>query len=314
METLKIGTRASKLAMWQAQWVKDTLRKKGWEGEIELVPISTKGDKILDAPLAEIGGKGLFIKEIEDALLRSEVDLAVHSMKDLPTRLVEGLTVAAIPAREDPRDVLVAKDNTILKHLPPEALVGTSSLRRQSQILHHFPTFHIVQIRGNVETRLRRIEGQDGLNAVIVAAAGLNRLGLYDRVTEYLPTDICLPAIAQGALGIEIREDNDRVRDIVESLDDPATSIAVSTERAFLNRLGGTCQVPIAGYAEIRDTTLVLDGMVASLNGAEMIRDTVVGSPDDPDELGIRLAEQLLAEGAAEILEEILARVEECPE
>jgi hydroxymethylbilane synthase len=235
-------------------------------------------------------------------------------MKDMPTRLVDGLTIAAITVREDPRDVLVAKGNNILKHLPAEALVGTSSLRRQSQILHHFPGFHIVQIRGNVETRLRRIEGPDSLDAVIVAAAGLNRLGLYDRVTEYLPTDICLPAIAQGALGIEIREDNDRVRTLVEPLNDPATCIAVSAERAFLNRLGGTCQVPIAGYAEIRDTTLVLVGMVASINGAEMIRDTVVGSPEDPDELGIRLAEQLLAEGAAKILDEILARLEESPQ
>lgn len=307
MDTLKIGTRASKLAMWQAQWVKDTLRKNGWTGEIELIPINTKGDKILDSPLAKIGGKGLFVKEIEDSLIREEIDLAVHSMKDVPTKLVDGLTIGAVTAREDPRDALVSKDNNILRHLPEDAMVGTSSLRRQSQILHHFPRFQIVQIRGNVETRLRRIEGNEGLDAVIVAAAGLNRLGLYDRVTEYLPMDICLPAIGQGALGIEIREADKRIKDIIRDLDDPNTATAIRAERAFLTRLGGSCQVPIAGFAEVKGAEIFFEGMVASLDGARMIRDRVSAQPKDAHKLGVRLAEQLMAEGAAEILDELMA-------
>jgi hydroxymethylbilane synthase len=308
MDTLKIGTRASKLAMWQAQWVKDTLRKNGWTGEIELIPIKTKGDKILDSPLAKIGGKGLFVKEIEESLIHDEIDLAVHSMKDVPTKLVDGLTIGAVTAREDPRDALVSKDNNILRHLPEDAMVGTSSLRRQSQILHHFPRFQIVQIRGNVETRLRRIEGNEGLDAVIVAAAGLNRLGLYDRVTEYLPMDICLPAIGQGALGIEIREDDQRIKDIIRDLDDPNTATAIRAERAFLIRLGGSCQVPIAGFAEVKGAEIFFEGMVASLDGARMIRDKVSAQPKDAHKLGVRLAEQLMAEGAAEILDELLAQ------
>ena len=308
MDTLKIGTRASKLAMWQAQWVKDTLRKNGWTGEIELIPIKTKGDKILDSPLAKIGGKGLFVKEIEESLIRKEIDLAVHSMKDVPTKLVDGLIIGAVTAREDPRDALVSKQNKILKHLPEGAMVGTSSLRRQSQVLHHFPNFQIVQIRGNVETRLRRIEGKEGLDAVIVAAAGLNRLGLYDRVTEYLPMDICLPAIGQGALGIEIREDDQRIKDIIRDLDDPNTATAIRAERAFLTRLGGSCQVPIAGFAEVKGPELFFEGMVASLDGARMIRDKISAQPKDAHKLGVRLAEQLMAEGAAEILDELLAQ------
>jgi len=307
MDTLKIGTRASKLAMWQAQWVKDTLRKNGWPGEIELVPIKTKGDKILDSPLAKIGGKGLFVKEIEESLIRKEIDLAVHSMKDVPTKLVDGLIIGAVTAREDPRDALVSKDNRILRHLPEDAVLGTSSLRRQSQILHHFPNFQIVQIRGNVETRLRRIQGKEGLDAVIVAAAGLNRLGLYDRVTEYLPMDICLPAIGQGALGIEIRDDDQRIKDIIRDIDHPNTAIAIKAERAFLTRLGGSCQVPIAGFAEVKGSELFFEGMVASLDGSRMIRDKISAQPKDAHKLGVQLAEQLMAEGAAEILDELMA-------
>ncbi|MGA1841272.1 MAG: hydroxymethylbilane synthase [bacterium] len=307
-DTLKIGTRGSKLAMWQAQWVKDSLRKNGWTGEIELVTIHTKGDKILDSPLAKVGGKGLFVKEIEEALIRNEIDLAVHSMKDVPTKLIEGLIIGAVTAREDPRDVLVSKEERILKHLPDDAVVGTSSLRRQSQILHHFPRFQIVQIRGNVETRLRRIEGTDGLDAVIVAAAGLNRLGLYNKVTEYLPAEICLPAIGQGALGIEVREEDSRVKALVQALNDPNTSTAIAAERAFLNRLGGSCQIPIAGFAGIQGNELLLEGMVASLDGVRMIRDKISGTEKNAKELGIRLAEQLLAEGAAEVLDEIISK------
>ena len=306
MDTLKIGTRASKLAMWQAQWVKDSLRKNGWNKEIELVPIRTKGDKILDSPLAKIGGKGLFVKEIEEALIRNEIDMAVHSMKDVPTKLVDGLTIGAVTDREDPRDALVSRDNMILKHLPKDAMVGTSSLRRQSQILHHFPGFQIIQIRGNVETRLRRIEGPEGLNAVIVAAAGLNRLGLYDRVTEYLPPEICLPAIGQGAMGIEIREDDKRIKAVIQPINDHRTNISVMAERAFLHRLGGSCQIPIAGFAEVKGDEVVLEGMVASLDGARMIRDKLSAPIEEAQKLGIELAEQLLVEGASKILDDIM--------
>jgi hydroxymethylbilane synthase len=307
-DTVKIGTRASKLAMWQAQWVKDSLRRNGWTGEIELVTIRTKGDKILDSPLAKVGGKGLFVKEIEEALIRNEIDLAVHSMKDVPTKLIEGLIIGAVTVREDPRDALVSKEDKILKHLPKDAVIGTSSLRRQAQILHNFPDFQIVQIRGNVETRLRRIKGSDGLDAVIVAAAGLNRLGLYNRVTEYLPFETCLPAIGQGALGVEVREEDNRIKDLVQALNDPNTSTAIDAERAFLNRLGGSCQIPIAGFAEIQGSELVLEGMVASLDGVRVIMDKLSGPEKNAKELGIRLAEQLLAEGAAEVLDEIMAK------
>lgn len=304
MNSLRIGTRASKLAMWQANWVKHRLIQEGWKEDIELVPIRTKGDKVLDSPLAKIGGKGLFVKEIEEALIRNEIDLAVHSMKDVPTQLVEGLVIGATTSREDPRDVLVSKDNRILKHLPTDAFIGTSSLRRQSQILHHFPAFQIVQVRGNLETRLRRVEGDD-LDAVILAAAGIHRMGLQDKITEYLSIDICLPAIGQGALGIEIREWDEHVKDVIQALNDPDTQTAVIAERAFLHRLGGSCQVPIAAMAQIADDEIILEGMVASLDGQKMIRDKIAGERERANEIGSILAEQLLSEGAEAILKEI---------
>lgn len=295
--------------MCQAQFVKERLIRKGMANKIELVPIKTKGDKILDSPLAKIGGKGLFVKEIEEALVRYEVDLAVHSMKDVPAQLIEGLTIGAVTAREDPRDVLVSKDGKILQHLPKEAVIGTSSLRRQSQLLHWFPSFQIVQIRGNVETRLRRLQGND-LDAVIVAAAGIHRMGLEKQATEYLPVDICLPAIGQGALGIEIREEDKQICEIVQTLNDPVTCLCIMAERAFMNKLGGSCQIPIAALAEIRGSELILEGMVASLDGARMIRDKISSKPENASEAGVKLAERLLGEGAAKILEEIFAREE----
>ncbi|MBN2373074.1 hydroxymethylbilane synthase [bacterium] len=308
MQTLRIGTRASRLAMCQAQWVKDRLIRAGLTDKVELVPIKTKGDKILDSPLAKIGGKGLFVKEIEEALIRNEIDLAVHSMKDVPAQLIDGLCIGAVTVREDPRDVLISKNNNILRHLSPNAVIGTSSLRRQSQILHSFPGFHIVQIRGNLETRIRRVQGDD-LDAVIVAAAGIHRMGLQDQVTEYLNIDISLPAIGQGALGIEIRIGDTFIEKIVQTMDHPETHMEVTAERAFLARLEGGCQVPIAALSKIQGTDdLTLAGMVASLDGVKMIRDKISSHPNRAYEAGIDLAERLLQRGADKILNEIIAK------
>jgi hydroxymethylbilane synthase len=301
---LKIGTRGSKLALSQSEWIKTQIAALYPDLRVEIIRIKTKGDRILDSPLSKIGGKGIFVKEIEDALLRGDVDLAVHSIKDVPADLPDGLHLPVFPEREDPRDIFISAAYNSLDELPERATVGTGSLRRSAQLLHIRPDLDVVSIRGNVDSRLRRAESGD-IQAIILAAAGLKRLGLYPKVCQFLSVDKFLPAIGQGALGLEIRQDDDRILDLIGSLNHGPTEVAVKAERAFLKRLEGGCQVPIAGYGRIEGEDIILNGMVAELDGSRIIKGELRGKEDRPEELGIRLAESLLREGA----EEILARV-----
>ncbi len=302
--TLVIGTRSSQLALWQAEWVQRQLKLIAPDLSIVLKRIQTSGDKIQDVPLAKVGGKGLFVKEIEEALLRKDIDLAVHSMKDVPAELPSGLHINCIPEREDPRDALIAREVKSLDALPVGARVGTSSLRRQSQLLHARPDLKIEMLRGNVDTRLRKLKDEQ-FDAIVLAASGLKRLGWDEHVTEYLPVMVSLPAIGQGALGIEGREDDDFVENLVAKLEHHPTRITVMAERALLKRLEGGCQVPIAGHATLQDAILTLDGLVASLDGKQYVRISKTGSPDDADSLGTHVAEELLSRGAESILQEI---------
>ncbi|MDO8546507.1 MAG: hydroxymethylbilane synthase [Nitrospirales bacterium] len=301
---LVIGTRGSKLALWQAEWVHARLRQLEPGLLVSLKQIKTTGDKMLDTPLATIGGKGLFVKEIEDALLRGEIDLAVHSMKDVPTRLPDGLEILSIPEREDPRDVLISRDGVMLDRLAVGARIGTSSLRRQAQLLHVRPDLSIHMLRGNLDTRLRKLEAGE-YDGIILAAAGLRRLGWADRVTEYLSPDVCLPAIGQGALALEGRADDAFVRELAGRMEHRPTRLAVTAERALLERLEGGCQVPIAAHATIESDRLSMSALVAGVNGRRLIRDAIHGSVDEAHRLGVRLAELLLEHGGGEILREI---------
>ena len=301
---LVIGTRGSKLALWQAEWMLARLRELEPGLPVSLKRIKTTGDKILDTPLAAIGGKGLFVKEIEDALLRGEIDLAVHSMKDVPTHLPEGLEVLSIPEREDPRDVLISRDGVTLARLAAGARIGTSSLRRQAQLLNVRPDLSIQILRGNLDTRLRKLEAGE-YEGIILAAAGLCRLGWANRVTEYLAPDVCLPAIGQGALALEGRSADIFVRDVAVRLEHRPTRIAVTAERALLERLEGGCQVPIAGHATVMGESLSMSALVAGVNGRRLVRDSIQGSVSEAHGLGIRLAERLLERGGDEILREI---------
>jgi len=305
-----IGTRGSKLALWQAEWVKSEIQHLHSEIEISLIKIKTTGDMILDVPLAKIGGKGLFVKEIEEAILRHKVDMAVHSMKDVPTELPEGLHLAAICRREDPRDALITKVQSSefkvqsYKDLPHGATVGTSSLRRLCQLRNIRPDLKIVQLRGNLDTRIRKLdEGQ--FDAIIVAVAGVKRLGLAYRITEILEPEICLPAIGQGAIGIECRVNDKVINTILGALNHQETSISVRAERALLRKLGGGCQVPIAAYARIEDGRVIMDGLVGSITGERVIKSHAEGKLEDHERLGTNLAEDLLSRGAKEILAEV---------
>jgi hydroxymethylbilane synthase len=301
---LRIGTRGSQLALHQANWVKERLVQTHPHLTVTLIPIRTTGDKIQDTPLAKIGGKGLFVKEIEEALIQRRVDLAVHSIKDVPTELPEGLHLTAITQREDPRDVLISKDGTLLKDLPQKAKIGTSSLRRQAQLLYFRQDFELIPLRGNLDTRLKKLEAMN-LNAIVLALAGVRRLGFEARITEVIPTEISLPAIGQGALGIETRRDDQGVEERIRFLNDPASAIAVSAERAFLKRLGGGCQVPIAAFAKMVDSTLRLDGLVGTIDGGKLIKHHLEGPAEKAEPLGTELAEILLSKGAREILDEV---------
>jgi hydroxymethylbilane synthase len=301
VKRIRIGTRGSKLAMRQTAWVREQIAKRHEGLQIEVIRIKTSGDKITDVPLAQAGGKGLFVKEIEESLLRGEIDLAVHSMKDVPTELPAGLHLGSITEREDPRDVLVSRDGLKLQELPPGARMGTSSLRRRAQLLGVNPQWVIVPLRGNLDTRIRRLK-TEGLDAVILAAAGVHRMGLKDRITEYLPIDVMLPAVGQGALGIECRQEG-AVNELVAFLRHHESTMAVQGERAFLRRLGGGCQVPIAAYGAMRGRDILLQGMVARLDGSHLFRAEAKG--DDPVAVGEQLAEDLLAQGADEVLQEI---------
>lgn len=302
--TLIVGTRGSQLAIWQAEWVQRQLKAIAPDISVILKRIQTSGDKIQDVPLAKIGGKGLFVKEIEEALLRRDIDLAVHSMKDVPSELPEGLEIVCVPEREDPRDALIAREGHTLATLPVGSRVGTSSLRRQAQLLHVRPDLKIAMLRGNVDTRLRKVR-EGHFDAIILAASGLKRLGWDQEVTEYLSVDVSLPAIGQGSLGLEGRKDDTLVRDLVAQFEHRPTRIAVTAERALLAALEGGCQVPIAGYATLQGDTLTLDGLVASLDGKRYIRQVVSGHAGEAESIGARVAEQLLDGGAQPILQEI---------
>ena len=301
---LVIGTRGSRLAIWQAEWVQRQLTTLAPGIEVTLQRIHTSGDKILDVPLAKIGGKGLFVKEIEEALLRKDIDLAVHSMKDVPSVLPDELEIICVPEREDPRDALVSRDRIPLEKLPKGARLGTSSLRRQSQLLYFREDFQIHMLRGNLDTRLKKLQ-QGDYDAVVLAAAGLRRLGWAEEVTEFLSHEISLPAIGQGALGLEGRRDDGFVKELVAKLEHGTTRIGVDAERAFLARLEGGCQVPIAGHAMITDDQLSLDGLIASVDGQRYVREKIAGATEDAHELGVELADRLLASGGRPILEEI---------
>lgn len=302
--TLVIGTRASQLAIWQAEWVQARLQEIAPQLSIRLERIQTSGDKILDVPLAKIGGKALFVKEIEEALLRKDIDLAVHSMKDVPSVLPEGLAIHCVPQREDPRDALLSRDGRSFHELLPSANVGTSSLRRQAQFLAHRPDLSIKMLRGNLDTRVRKLrEGQ--FDAIVLAASGLKRLGWTEQITECLSTDISLPAVGQGALGIEGRVDDRFIQDLLEPLNDSTSRITVAAERAFLARLEGGCQVPIAGHATLEGSKLTLHGLVASVDGQRIIRDVIHGSVEEAEFLGVALAERILKAGGDKILHEI---------
>jgi hydroxymethylbilane synthase len=306
LKHLRIGTRASQLALWQANWVKDELEKRYQEMTVTLVKIKTIGDKILDVPLAQVGGKGLFVKEIEEAMLRGEIDIAVHSMKDVPTEFPEGLGLCCITEREDSRDAVISR-GVKFADLPHGARIGTSALRRQAQLLMLRPDLQMVVIRGNVETRINKLETEK-LDAVILAAAGLKRLGFTDRVTEYLSIDLSIPAIGQGALGIECRLDDTAIKETIAFFNHPDTAHAVRAERALLWRCEGGCQVPIAAHGEVTGNELRLTGFVASVDGRRSIKESISGPAAEGEKLGIALAERLLKAGAHEILSEVYQR------
>lgn len=304
---LRIGTRGSQLALYQANWVKERLVQTHPPLKVTLITIKTTGDKIQDAPLAKIGGKGLFVKEIEEALIQKRIDLAVHSIKDVPTELPDGLHLSAITKREDPRDVFISKDGTLLKDLPQRAKIGTGSLRRQAQLLHFREDFELIPLRGNLDTRLKKLERMN-LDGIVLAMAGVKRLGLEARITQIIPTEISLPAIGQGALGIETRKGDREVEEQIYFLDDPESAIAVSAERAFLKRLGGGCQVPIAAFAKLVDSNLWIDGLVGTVDGRRLVRHHLEGPLEKAESLGTELAEILLGKGGREILEEVYQR------
>ena len=303
-KTIKIGTRGSKLALWQANWVKSALTNGHPSLPVELVPIKTKGDKILDVALAKVGGKGLFVKEIEEALLNGDIDLAVHSMKDMPSEIPKGLCIGAIPQREIPQDVLISRKSLPLSQIGPNARIGTSSLRRTAQLLHVRPDLVITPLRGNLDTRLKKLDTEN-LDAIILAAAGVKRLGLEHKITEYLDEKIMLPAVGQGALCIEIRENDPEVESIITLLEHHETRTVIMGERAFLKRLEGGCQVPIAAHGKIEKNKFTLCGLVATVDGATVFKETLSGQKDSSEIIGVKLADRLIEMGAKTIMENL---------
>ena len=307
---VRIATRGSALALWQANWTRDQLLAAEPELTVELVVLKTRGDQIQDRALSEVGGKGLFVKEIEEALLDGRAQIAVHSMKDLPADLAEGLVIGAVPEREDPRDALLvaaahaARD---VAGLPQKARVGTSSLRRVCQLRAHRPDLDVVALRGNVDTRVRKVDGGE-LDAIILACAGLKRLGYGARITAALSTDESLPAIGQGALAIECRADDAVTKARLERLNHRPTALAVTAERAFLRRLAGDCKTPLAAYATLAGDALSLTGLVGAPDGSRLLRHTLAGTAADGAALGRALAEELIARGAEQLLAPLLTR------
>ncbi|MEH7074850.1 hydroxymethylbilane synthase [Neobacillus drentensis] len=309
MRKIIVGSRRSKLALTQTNWVMDQLKKLDPSFEFEVKEIVTKGDQILDVTLSKVGGKGLFVKEIEQAMLDKEIDMAVHSMKDMPAVLPEGLTIGCIPFREDHRDALISRGHVKLKDLKPGAIVGTSSLRRSAQLLVARPDLEIKWIRGNVDTRLAKLETEE-YDAIILAAAGLYRLGwASDVVTEFLDADLCIPAVGQGALSIECREDDKELLELFEKFTCKKTERAVRAERAFLQKMEGGCQVPIAGFAYVAENDeIVLNVLVASPEGHEIIKEEVRGQ--NPEELGVQAADLLIQKGGKDLIDKVKRELE----
>ena len=299
-----IGTRSSKLALWQADYVAECLKEEYPGLEVEMKLMTTKGDKILDAPLAKIGGKGLFTKELEQEMLEGGIDLAVHSLKDMPTEVPEGLVIAAITKRADPGDAVVSLKYGHFADLPQGAKVGTSSLRRKAQLLHARPDLNIQDLRGNVNTRLRKLE-EENFDAIVLAVAGLTRLGFKDRIAEVMPREIMLPAVGQGALAIEARGDDAEILEMLAFINDEDMVACAKGERAFLAKVEGGCQVPVGVYGSVEQDELQLEAVIASLDGARLYRDRLTGNKSEAEELGGELAEKLLAAGGLEIMQEL---------
>lgn len=306
-KTLRIGTRGSPLALKQSTGIQKALSGAYPHLQIDLLVIKTTGDKIQDVPLAAIGGKGLFVKEIEEALLSGTIDLAIHSMKDMPGDLPKGLKIGAVPVREDPRDILISRNRISLQDIPGQGKIGTSSLRRKAQLLYQKPDLQIVSLRGNLDTRLRKLE-TEGLSGIVLAAAGVHRLGLKDQISQYLDLDTCLPAVGQGALALEIREEDSWLQGLLSRIDHEATALCTQAERTFLKGLQGGCQVPIAGHAWLQNSRLVLKGLIADLEGTERITDQIEGPISDPLGLGNRLAERLFNAGGKAILDQLYGK------
>lgn len=312
LRTIRIGSRKSQLALVQTYWVQEQLQKHFPDRRFEVETMSTQGDKILDVALAKIGDKGLFTKELEVGMLQHEIDLAVHSLKDLPTKLPEGLVLGCVSERVDPADALVVNEkhkDKQLDSLPQGAVIGTSSLRRLAQLCHHFPHLTFKDIRGNVNTRLAKLDAGE-YDGIILAVAGLQRLGMGDRIHQIIPAEISLHAVGQGALGIECRGDDKEVLALIKALEDEATRDRTYAERALLRELEGGCQVPIGVNTTIEADTLTLTGMVASLDGKKLIKDTISGQPVEAEQLGRELAIRLRQQGADEILAEIFAQID----
>lgn len=305
VKVIRIATRKSPLALWQAEHVADLLERAFPGIKTELVKMVTQGDKILDAPLAKVGGKGLFVKELEQGILEGSADIAVHSMKDVPVEFPEGLHLAAILSREDPTDAFVSNRYSSLNELPPNARIGTSSLRRQCQIKEKFPDAEVISLRGNVHTRLAKLDA-NLYDAIILASAGLKRLGIAERITQSLDTSISLPAVGQGAIGIECRVDDVEINEILSALHDTETGLCVSAERAMNARLNGGCQVPIAGFAGKEGAQLFMRGLVGNPDGSVLYRAERAGGLDQAEAIGRLIAEDLLAQGADKILQALL--------
>jgi hydroxymethylbilane synthase len=304
LKSIKLGSRGSQLALWQSECVKKALIKAYPDLSIEIKVIKTTGDKILDVALSKIGDKGLFTKEIEKEMLAGKIDMAVHSMKDLPSQIESGLCIGAVLKRENPQDVLIANGDFKLMDLPFQALVGTSSLRRKAQIKAVRPDLQIVDLRGNVETRIKKLR-QGNMDAIILACAGVKRLGYEQEISQYLPYELMLPAPGQGAIAVQARENDSEILSLLTAINDIDTATAVAAERSFLAKLEGGCQVPIAARAEIKAQQLTLQGMVASLDGSTILRLEMQGDRENPVGTGLELGQRMLACGAKDILNQV---------
>ncbi|GAA0442319.1 hydroxymethylbilane synthase [Lentibacillus halophilus] len=303
MRKIVVGSRRSNLALTQTDWVIDRLKKAGASNEFEVKKIVTTGDQILNVTLSKVGGKRLFVKEIEKAMYEKEIDLAVHSMKDMPSEMPEGLAITTIPVREDHRDAYIAKNNILLKDLPAGAVVGTSSLRRKSQILATRPDLEIQWIRGNIESRIRKLH-EENYDAIILAVSGLKRVGLSEElITEYLESDVCVPSAGQGALAIECRDDDNDLHALLQQINDPDTEKTVTAERTFLQLLEGSCSVPIGAYAHLEHNAIIITAFVGTPDGQTILKETVRGT--DPEAVGSEVAEKLISQGAKDIIENV---------